>query len=96
MIVPREMIVLVEILDERLKQSYGVYHHYELDKALKGEQQGLWRIIKVLVDGEYKDKAMLPINYKKPDKTKDDYLKKQDYQTKALTYKDVYGEEKNK
>lgn len=89
------MMVLVEILAEHLKAGYGSYHHYELDKALKGEQQGLWRIVKVLIEGEYRDKEMLPI-YKKTEQKKDEYLKKKGYQTKALTYKDVYGEEKEK
>lgn len=78
-----KMIVLVEILDENLKKSYGLFKHYEQKKAMIGQQQGLWRIVSE--KDTYNDKEMKP----------DAYLKKTRFK-KGLTFRNMYGEDKRK
>lgn len=76
-------IVTVEILDENLKTHYGTYKRYSLAKAMRGQTQGLWRIVSE--KDKYEDKEIRPGSY----------LKKTKFR-KGLTFRDMYGEKKRK
>lgn len=75
--------VTVEILDENLKTHYGTFKKYPYDKAMRGQSQGLWRI--VTEKDKYEDKEIRPGSY----------LKKTKFRT-GLSFRDMYGEKKTK
>jgi hypothetical protein len=84
-------LVKVKIVDKNLQRSYGTYHHYGLDMALRGQREGKWIIMDEKNGKEatfYEDKSMESGGAKS-------YLTKKAFkQPSVLSYKDIFGKSK--
>lgn len=84
-------IVLVRNLDPVLIQSHGTFHHYGIDKALRGEREGKWVIVREKEKDTYEDKEAVS-------QKDESYLTKAEFRKprRGLSFKDLYGEKKRK
>jgi len=79
-------VIQVELIDLNLKRSYGPFMHIDEEKAIKGEQKGLWRIVR---KPGYEDKMMTAKRETSPLTRADLFGGGQKYSTKGIKKKRV-------